>query len=161
MLFGELLKGGAGGASAAGASGDAGKEGAEAERLEQFASGVDLFAAIAADARRERDANRVADAFVEQNAHGGGRPDGALQAHAGFGEAEMQGLAGALGERAIDGDQMQGARDFAGDDDLIFAQAALQGELGGFDGGENHALVDDLLGGEAEIRGRYSPASCA
>ena len=46
---------------------------------------------------------------------------------------------------------MQRPGDLAGDDDLIFAQAALQGELGGFHGGEDHALVDDLFGGEAEI----------
>ena len=45
---------------------------------------------------------------------------------------------------------MQGARDFAGDDDLVFAQAALQGELGGFERGQYHALVDDFIGAVAQ-----------
>src|SRR5262249_9710551 len=89
--FGELLERGASGAATAGTRGYAGQKGAEAERLKQFASGVDFFTAIAADARGERDANGIANAFVQENAHGGGRPDGALHAHTGLGEAEMQG----------------------------------------------------------------------
>ena len=63
MLLGEFLERRAGGAAAAGAGGDAGREGAQAERLQQFAGGVDFLAAIAAGARRERDADGVADAF--------------------------------------------------------------------------------------------------
>jgi len=65
--FGEFLERGAGGASAPGASGDAGRERAQAEGLEKFAGGVDFFAAIAAGTRRERNANGVADAVIEQD----------------------------------------------------------------------------------------------
>src|SRR6185437_3795512 len=68
--LGELLEGGAGGASAAGTCGDAGRERAQAEGLEKFAGGVDFVAAVAAGTRRERNANRVADAFAEKNRHG-------------------------------------------------------------------------------------------
>src|SRR6202030_1565009 len=36
-------------------------------------------------------------------------------------------------------------------DDLVFAQAALQGEVGRFDRGKDHALVDDLFGAAAQL----------
>ena len=62
----------------------------------------------------------------------------------------MQRLARALGELAINGDQVLRPGDFAGDDDLVFAQAALQGQFGRFHAGQDHALVDDFLGGEAQ-----------
>ena len=107
--LGEFLKRGAGGAAAAGAGRHAGRERAQAERLQQFAGGVDFLAAVAAGPRRERNANRVADAFVEQNSHRRGGPDESLGAHARFGEAEVQRLLGLLGEVAIDGDQIAGA----------------------------------------------------
>jgi hypothetical protein len=68
--LGEFLKRGAGGASTAGTGGDAGSERAQAEGLEKFAGGVDFVAAVASRARSERDADGVADAFSEKNAHG-------------------------------------------------------------------------------------------
>ena len=48
-----------------------GENDAEAERLQQLARRVDLLAAVAAGLRRQRDADRVADPFVEQDAHRG------------------------------------------------------------------------------------------
>ena len=119
--------------------------------MQQFAGGVDFVAAIAAGTRRERDADGVADAFVEQNAHGSGGPDETFCAHARFGEAEVQRLIGFRGEVAIDGDQIVRPRNFAGNDDLVLAQATFERELGGFQGGEDHALVDDFFGGFAEV----------
>src|SRR4029079_13520147 len=59
--LGELLERRARRAPAAGACGHAWREGSQAERLQDLARRVDLFAAIAAGARRERYANRVAD----------------------------------------------------------------------------------------------------
>src|SRR5690242_17201726 len=70
--FGQFLKRGAGGAAAAGAGGYAGREGTQAEGLEQFAGGVDFFATVATGAWRERNANGVANAFVEQHAERSG-----------------------------------------------------------------------------------------
>ena len=40
---------------------------------------------------------------------------------------------------------------FAGNNDLIVAQAALEGELGRFERGKHHALVDDFFGVEPEV----------
>ena len=63
----------------------------------------------------------------------------------------MQGLVGFFGEIAVDGDQIAGPRNFAGDDDLVFAQAAFERQLGGLQRGEHHALVDDFFGSLAEV----------
>ena len=46
--------------------------------------------AVAVRLGRERDADRVADAFLQQHGHRGGRGDDALRAHARLGEAEVQ-----------------------------------------------------------------------
>src|SRR5205814_10558788 len=130
---GQFLEGGASSAAATGAGSDAGREGAQAEGLEEFAGGVDLFATIAAGTRGEGDANGVADSLIKKDAQGGGGPDLALHAHAGFGKAEVQRLLGFGAQVAIDGYQVAGARSFAGDDDLIVAQAGLEGEFGGLE----------------------------
>jgi len=90
-----------------------------------------LLRAIAAGARSERDSNGVADAVVKKNAERCGGPDLALHAHARFGEAKMQRLLGFAGEVAIDGDEVARAGSFAGNDDLIVAQAGLEREFRG------------------------------
>ena len=88
---------------------------------------------------------------VEQHAHRRRRPDQALEAHAGFGQPEVQRLIGAPGQLAVDGDQIARPRGLARDDDLILAQTTLDRERGRLDRRQHHALVDDLLGGPAEI----------
>src|SRR5262249_29164029 len=108
--LGELLKCGAGGAAAAGACGHAGQKRAETQGLQEFAAGINLFATIAPGTRRERDTDRIADAFFEEDAHCRRRPDRALHAHAGFGQAEVQRLPSAPGELAIDRDKVTWAR---------------------------------------------------
>ena len=45
----------------------------------------------------------------------------------------------------------RGPRNFAGNDDLILAQAAFERQFGGFERGEHHALVDDFFGSFAEV----------
>ena len=87
----------------------------------------------------------------EQNAHGRGGPNQTLGAHARFGQAEMQRLVGLARQIAINVDEIARTRNFAGNDDLILAQAAFNGQFGGFDGREHHALVDDFFGSLAEI----------
>src|SRR4029078_2500668 len=68
-----------------------------------------------------------------------------------LGETEMQRLIGLLRERAIDGDEIAWPRHFAGNDDLILAQAALERELRRLERREHHAFVDDFLGAESEL----------
>ncbi len=81
-----------------------GAKATQAERLQQLAGRVDFVATIAAGTRRERDADGIANALIEQNSHGSGGPHETFCAHASFGEAEVQRLIGFCGEIAIDGD---------------------------------------------------------
>ena len=68
---------------------------------------------------RERDANGVADAFLQQHGQGGGGGDDAFAAHAGFGQSQMQRIIAAAGQRAVDVDQVLHAADFGAEDDLV------------------------------------------
>ena len=63
----------------------------------------------------------------------------------------MQRLVGLARQRSIDRNQIARAGCLARDDDLIAAQAAVDGERGRLDGRQHHALVDDLFGRLAQI----------
>ena len=52
---------------------------------------------------------------------------------------------------AVDRDQIARARHLARDDDLVLPQSGLEGERGGLDRRDHHALVEDLFRGPAEI----------
>ena len=143
--LGQLLERRARRPAAAGTGGDARRERTQAERLQQLAGRIHFFTAVAAGTRRQRNADRVADAFVEEHAHRRCRPDQAFDAHAGFGQAEMQRLVGLPRQGAVDGDQIARPRRLARDDDVILAQPAVERERRRFDGRQHHALVDDLL----------------
>ena len=56
-----------------------------------------------------------------------------------------------LREFAINADQIARTRNLAGNDDLVFAQAAVKGEFSRLERGKNHAFVDDVFGSAAEI----------
>ena len=126
---GELLERRRGGAAAAGAGGDQRHEGAQAQRLQQFLADFHFQRAVAVRLGRQRDADGVADALLQQHAHRRRRGDDALRAHAGLGEAEMQRVIGAPRQLGIDGDQILHRRHFAGDDDFRARQADLLGAL--------------------------------
>ena len=64
---------------------------------------------------------------------------------------EVQRLLGLAREVAVDLDEVLRLGDFAGNNDLVVAQAALERQLGRFDRGVHHAVVDDLFGVEAEV----------
>ena len=89
-LLGQFLERRAGGAAAARAGGDAGVEAAQAERLQDLERDHHLLRARLAGLRRQRHADRVADAFLQQQRQRGGGGHRALGAHAGFGEPEVQ-----------------------------------------------------------------------
>src|SRR5215469_95637 len=145
VVIGQFLEGGTGGAATAGTGGDAGGKGPQPEGLQEFAAGVHFFAPVAAGTRCERDANRVADALVQKDAQRRCRPHHTFHAHARFGQAEVQGLAGFARQIAIDGNQVARARGFAGDDDLVGAQTRFEGKFGGFERGKHHTFVNDFF----------------
>ncbi len=63
----------------------------------------------------------------------------------------MQRLIRLLREIAINFHQVVRARNLAGNNYLIFAQAAFEGQFRGLESGKDHALVDDFLRGLAEV----------
>jgi hypothetical protein len=67
-VLGQFLEGGGRGASAARAGGDDRHEGADAHGLQEFLRDLHLLGAVAARLRRQRDADRVADALLQQDA---------------------------------------------------------------------------------------------
>ena len=90
-LVGHFLEEGAGGASAAGTGGDLRGEAAQLERLQDLLADDDFLGAIAVGQRRERGADGVADAFLQQ--HGDSRRWSRRRPSLpmpGFGEAEVQ-----------------------------------------------------------------------
>ena len=88
---------------------------------------------------RERRADGIADAFLQQHADGGGGGDDALRAQAGFGQSQVQRVIALGREHAVDADQVLHAADLGAQDDLVAAQAVLLGRLGGFDGADHES----------------------
>ena len=71
-LLGELLEIRARRAAATGTTRDLRHEAADRERLQNLLRGLDFFGAVAVGLRRQRDANRVADAREQQRREAGG-----------------------------------------------------------------------------------------
>src|SRR5437667_414088 len=89
-LFGQLLEIGAGGAAATRASDHHRRERAQAHGLEQLLSDGDLAGPVSAGLRSERDANRVADALLQQDPERGGGSHDAFCSHPRLGKPEVQ-----------------------------------------------------------------------
>ena len=96
-MLGHFLEEGAGGAAASGAGRDLRGEAADSERLQNLLGYADFFGAVAAGGGRERDADGIADAFLQQDSKGGARCHDAFCSHACFGQAEMQRIVAASG----------------------------------------------------------------
>ena len=94
----QLLEHGRGRAPAAGTGGDLRRKTAEPHGLQQFLRDLHFLRPVAARLGGERNADRVAKPFLQQDAERGGGSDDALRAHAGFGQAEMQRVIGALAQ---------------------------------------------------------------
>ena len=90
-LLRHFLEESAGGATASRTRGHLGGEAADAEGLQNLLSYADFFGAIAAGSGRERDADGVANAFLQQHAQSGARSYDAFGAHAGFSEPQCSG----------------------------------------------------------------------
>src|SRR5215813_3593775 len=89
-VAGELLERRRGGAAATRAGRDQRHEHAEAHGLQDLLRDLHFERAVAARLGRERDADGVADALLQQDAERRGGANDALRTHAGFGQAEMQ-----------------------------------------------------------------------
>ena len=143
MSLRQLLERGRGGAAAAGAGRDQRHEGAEAHGLQDFLRDLHLERAVAARLRRQRNADGVADALLQQDAERGRRGDDALRAHAGLGQAEMDRVVGAAAELLVDRDQVLHRRHLGREDDAVARQADLLGARGREQRRLHHRLARD------------------
>ncbi|KAG0935462.1 hypothetical protein G6F31_015921 [Rhizopus arrhizus] len=142
----QFLEERAAGAAATGACHDHRRERAQAHRLQDFLRHDGFAAAIAARFRRERNADRVADALLQQHGQrGGGRHD-ALAAHAGLGQPQVQGVVATGGQVAVDRDQVLDVADLARQDDGVAPQAELFGALRVGDGRHDQRVAHHGLG---------------
>ena len=73
----------------------------------------------------------------------GGRGDDALGAHAGFGETQVQRVAAAVRQHAVDADEVLHGADLGRDDDALRPHAQLLGALGRQQGRLHDRLVHD------------------
>ena len=126
----------------------------EAHGLQDFTRDLDFERAVAAGLGRQRDADGVADPLLQQDAERSGRGDDPLRAHARLGEAEMQRVVGALGEHAIDRDEVLHRRDLRGKDDAVALEADLLGARGRKQRRLHHRLAHHRARFERARRGR-------
>ncbi|MGY4283563.1 hypothetical protein ACVWXO_002783 [Bradyrhizobium sp. LM2.7] len=140
---GQLLEGGRGGTAAAGAGCNQRHEGAETHGLQQFLADLHLAGAVAAGLRRQRDADGVADSLLQENAERGRRGDDALGAHAGLGEAKMDGVVGARREILIDRNQILHGRNLRRQDDAVLRHTEFFGASGRQQRRLHHRLARD------------------
>ena len=143
---GQFLEEGAAGAAAARAGHHHGGERAQAQRLQDLLSDHHFLAAIAARLGRERDADGVADALLQQQRQRGGRGHDALAAHAGLGQAHMQRVVTAAGQFSIDGYHVLHVGDLGRQHDGVAGKANAFCLLGAFDGRGDKGLAHDGLG---------------
>ena len=134
------------GASAPWAGGDLGNEAAQAERLQDLLSDHDFLGSVAAGARRERDADGVADAFGQEDGKPRGAGDDAFGAQPRFGEAEVEWEVAAAGQASVDLHQILDAAHLGGEDDVLVRQADLFGQRGGAQRALEHCLDVDVAG---------------
>ena len=102
--------------------------------------------AIAVGLRRERDANRVADAFLQEHGERGRRRDDRLAAHAGFGQTEMQRVIGSASKLAIDDDQILNVRNLARQHDPIAGQPERFGLRGALERRRDQRFAHHCIG---------------
>ena len=110
-----------------GACRDHGDETAQAHALQKLLRDLHLERTVAAGLRRQRDADRVADALLQEHGERGRRRDDAFGAHARLGEAEMERKIGPGGQHRVDRDQILHRADLGGEHDFVGTEPKLDG----------------------------------
>ena len=137
-----------------------GREGAQPHGLEYFLGDDHFLSAVAAGFGGQGDANGVADALLQQHAHGRGGGHDALAAHAGFGEPQVQGVGAAARQIAVDGNQILHAADLGADDDHVGLEPQGFGALGAVQRGDDDGFAHDVDGRQRVPRVSSSHPSC-
>ena len=142
--LGQFLKKGAGGAAAARAGGDAGREGAQAQSLQDFQRHHHFLAARRIRLGGERHADGVADALLQQHSQRRSRGHRAFGAHAGLGQAEMQGIVATRRQGAVHRDEILHIGNLARQQDLRRIHPQFTSTLSRFQRREHQRLRHDL-----------------
>ena len=114
---------------------------AQADCLQQLLGDDHFLGPRRAGLGRQRDADGVADAFLQQHRQRRGRCDDALAAHARFGQAKVQREIAALRQVAIHRDQLLHAADLRREDDPVASQADFDRALGRIQRGAHQRLA--------------------
>ena len=109
--------------------------------MQDFLSDYDFLGPAAARLRGERDADRVADAFLQQHRQRGGRGHDALAAHASLGQPQMQRVIAPRRQLAVDRDQVLHSAHLYRQNDAVVAQADGLGPPCAVQRGTNHRFV--------------------
>ena len=117
-----------------------GREAAQLQALEDLLRHPHLLGAVAARRRRERHADRVADALLQQHGEPRGARHDPLGAHPGLGEAEVQRIVAPPRQHAVDVDQVLHPGHLGAQDDPVVRHAHALGEGRGADGALHHRL---------------------
>ena len=89
---------------------------------------------------RQRNANRVANAFLQQHSQSRAAGDDSFGPHAGFRQAEVERVVASGGQQPVDVHEVADPRDLRAHDDPIVRQTGLLGQLGRTEGRFEHRL---------------------
>ena len=145
-LLGQVLEIIAAGATAAGAGHHRRREGAQARRLQNLLGDPHFLGAATTRLRRQRNADGVADALLQQHRQRGGGGDDTLAAHARFGQPQMERIVAARRQLAIDRDQILHAAHLHRQDNAVVAESDLLGPVRAAQGRQNHGFMHHLGG---------------
>ncbi len=145
-FVGQLLKVGAVGTSAARTGGHLRYEIPYSQRLQYLLADPHLFGTVAAGFGRERYADGVAYALLQQYGEGRAAGHDAFHAHAGLGEAYMQRVVQDLGDTLVYVYYVLHMRHLAADDNLIGWQPDALGKFGRAPGALHHGIEHHLFG---------------
>ena len=134
--------------TAAGAARHHRGEAPEAHALQDLLGDHNLLGAGRAGRRRERDADRVADAFLKEHGERSRRGDDALGADARLGKAEVERVAAAPCEHAVDGNEALDFGDLGAQHDAVGGKAELHGHVGALHGALDESGAKDGVGGK-------------
>src|SRR6185312_16278076 len=119
-------------------------EAANSQRLKNLLRHNHFFRAVAVGGGRERNANGIADAFLQQNSQSGGTADDALGSHARFRQSEVQRIVAAASEVPVHINQILDTADLGAEQDVIVRQAGVFGDLSRTKGAYHHGFHGDV-----------------
>ena len=137
----QFLEKSTGGTATSGACRDHRCKRSQAHGLQNLLCDDDFPRAVATGFWRKRDADRVTDAFLQQNSQRRSRGDNTFATHAGFGQTEVQWIIATARQIAINGNQILHRAHFTAQDYFVAAQTQRFGFCSAFKCRHNQRLA--------------------